>query len=60
MEMELAVYLPKTLLCDSIYQLVVTAQHQQSGGQSHGDAQAQRVRTDRVSGAPRGDPRYMS
>lgn len=45
MEMELAVYLPKTLLCDSIYQLVVTAQHQQSGGQSHGDAQ--RVRTDR-------------
>ena len=54
MEMELTVFLPKTLLCDSIYQLVVTAQHQQSGAQSHGNAQ--RVRTDRGIRCSKGKP----
>jgi hypothetical protein len=55
MEVELTVFQPKTLLCDSIYQLVVTAaQHQQSDAQSHGDAQ--RVRTDRGIRCSQGKP----
>lgn len=55
MERELTVFLPKTLLRDSIYQLVVTAQHQQSDdAQSHGDAQ--RVRTDRGIRRSKGKP----
>lgn len=58
MEMELTVFLPKTLLCDSVYQLVVTAQHQQSDAQSHGDAQ--QVRTDRGIRCSKGNTCYMA